>query len=161
KFAPLKRVQPSVPEELDDIVTRSLFADRDRRPTSVAEFADILAKLEERLISGDIPLAPEQAPAPAATGSRADRRANSRVLVKVPVAFVPFHENKRTSFQATILDFSPGGICLQSNESVAIRTLLEITVASNGELYLVEVRWAKPAADGSHILGCSFACLPE
>jgi serine/threonine protein kinase len=158
KFVPLSRINDAIPADLDDMISRSLQANRESRPETIDEVIATLAKVHAGFANGAIPFEPS---APKAAGTRADRRGEARASVKVPAAFVPFHQNKRVAFQATILDVSPGGICLQTNTPIPLQTLLEVTAAANGELYLVQVRWSKTVAPDAHILGCSFACPPE
>ena len=111
-------------------------------------------------------------PAPARSGSGCPRCALRELLlaaltglatvaVRVPAAFVEFHQNKRIPFAATILDISRGGMCLHANALIPNNTLLEITAADNGTSYIVQIRWAKPLASDSYILGGSFVSPPE
>jgi serine/threonine protein kinase len=157
KFVPLSRANPMIPAELDELISQSLQADRERRPAKIDEFMATLKKtVKERprdVIPYEAPVLPK--------GASADRRRAARASVRVPAAFVPFHQNKRHSFQATILDVGAGGICLQTTAPVDLDMLLEVTAAAKGELYLVQVRWSRAAADGSSILGCSFVCRPD
>jgi serine/threonine protein kinase len=156
QFVPLRLLLPNLPAELDDLVTRSIHADRAQRPATIDEF---IASLNKIVRANDF-----SAPAPAdlvSTVSGPERRTAARVSVSLPAAFVPFHQNKRISLQATIIDISVGGFCLKTNAPVPPKSIVEVTTAQTGATYVAQVRWVKALAANEIIVGCSFACPPS
>jgi serine/threonine protein kinase len=162
KFIPLRCLMPTAPAELNDLVSRSVRADRDKRPTSIDSFIASLAAIRERL--GRSGPTVDHARGPTVSdvkGTGPERRIAARIAVRVPAAFVQFYQNKRTSFTATILDISHGGMCLHANAAIPNNTLLEITAADTGTSYIVQIRWAKPMANDTFLLGASFVSPPQ
>jgi len=153
RFVPLARLAPGTPPELDELIGRSLQADRAHRPDNIHEFIQAL-----EAIAG---LVRERGGAEAArkdaglAGGR-ERRVDVRTAGTLPAAFVPFHQSKRGFWNATVLDFSSGGFRLQVPEPYAPGTVLEITPRGSTTGSLVQVRWAHTAADQTHTLGCAF-----
>jgi hypothetical protein len=62
----------------------------------------------------------------------------------------------RGRWEATILDVSPAGVCLQTARSVAVNSVLQVNLGRRGKPELVLVRWVKPGQGNTHIAGCSF-----
>jgi hypothetical protein len=95
------------------------------------------------------------------TLGEAERRREARVCVEMPAAYVPFHQNKRSAHQATIVDVSAGGLCLQMTTPAPMRSIVEVTATDTGATYIAQVRWVKPAAEHQYLVGCSFAYTLE
>jgi serine/threonine protein kinase len=162
QFVPLRTNLAWLPTELDDLVTQSLNANRTRRLATIEEFVACLTKIVN---SPDFNAATLTLPsAPTNLGSLTsgkERRAAARVSVALSATYVPFHQPKRSSFRATILDVSSGGLCLQTNTSIPLNSLVEVIVAEYGASYIALVRWVKTVAENDFIVGCSFACTPR
>jgi hypothetical protein len=89
-------------------------------------------------------------------GRGAERRTTVRFAVDLTATFVPFHQNMRGRWEATILDVSPGGICLRIPRPVAVQSVLQVDLVRGAAPELVLVRWVKPHRDDDHIAGCAF-----
>ncbi len=161
QFIPLNCLLPAAPKELVELISESMQSDRQRRPASVDAFIESLSRVRNRLLrSGPIADAPPEPPlADGKTGP--ERRTAARIAVKVPAAFVQFHQNKRVPFAATVVDVSSGGMCLQGNTLIPCTTILEITASDTGDSHLVQIRWAKTLAPDSFLYGCSFVHRPK
>ena len=85
-----------------------------------------------------------------------ERRTTVRFAVDLTATFVPFHQNMRGRWEATILDVSREGICLQTPRSVAVNSVLQVNLGKRATMELVLVRWVKPGKGETHIAGCSF-----
>ena len=149
---PLARSLPGVLPTLDELVTRCLSSQVENRPGSCADFlAGLRAAKGEGLLrlGADVAVLRESSP------PESERRAAVRIAVVLPAEFVPFHQAKRGAWQATILDVSSGGLCLQSAEPFPIGTVLEVTPGCRATSYLIQVRWIKALPGQNPILGCA------
>ena len=162
KCVPLRRIDASLPSALEELVARSLQADRERRPATMDEFIDCLTDVvtSQGIVAHNVsfPAVPNDLD-PRKSG--AERRTAVRISVTLPADFVPFQLNKRSSFRATIIDVSTGGLCLQTNMTTPMNTLIEITASETGITYISQVRWVKKIGENDFVLGCSFACRPD
>src|SRR5262245_62013505 len=105
QFVPLRQLLPAVPSALDEMVSRCLRPQRDQRPDSIEEFAAALREARAALE------APAQSSSSAGaekteedSADSADRRATVRIASTITAAFVPFHQMKRGSWNATIVN---------------------------------------------------------
>jgi tRNA A-37 threonylcarbamoyl transferase component Bud32 len=157
KFVPLQQLVPAAPAALDRLIARSLDASRANRPATADEFLKALMKVTAQVAAAATTAVPA---ARAAGGGGPERRTAPRVSVKTRAGFMPFHEVKRSPWNATIRDASTGGLCLQADTDCAVDTLLEVSVVGKPVSFLAQVRWVKPA--GAHyILGCAFVRPPD
>jgi serine/threonine protein kinase len=160
QLVPLHYVLPKIPAELDDLVTRSMQAEREERPASLDEFVAVLRNIKPSRIASPAPGAPKPGVARLATkiGAGKDRRGSARISVTLPVAYVPYHQHQRGTLKATVVDVSSGGLCLKTNAPLPVNTLLEVT-AAKGLSCLAQIRWVKTTPNQEYILGCSFTRL--
>jgi hypothetical protein len=154
EFVPLRLLLPSLDPAIDQLVSRCLEADPARRPSDCDEFIAAL----RNCVSGPV-RAPDHAgiefrQCQPATGK--ERRATVRFAVDLTATLVPFHQNMRGRWQASILDVSREGICLQTPRSVAVNSVLQVNIGKRATLELALVRWVKAGKGDTHIVGCSF-----
>ncbi len=153
QFVPLRLLVPALDPALDRLVSRCLEANPDRRPADCVEFLTALRGCD-----------PRPAAAPAGAGvpdfptaaAGAERRATVRFAIDLTTTFVPFHQNMRGQWQASVLDVSPAGVCLQTSRPVAVHSVLQVNLVPRGPSELVMVRWVKPGRGETHVAGCSF-----
>jgi len=62
----------------------------------------------------------------------------------------------RGHWQATILDVSVSGIRLQMTRSIAVNSVLQVTVDKRETSELALVRWVTPGEGQTYYVGCSF-----
>jgi serine/threonine protein kinase len=153
QFVPLKVLIPSLNPVIDHLVSRCLDPDPRRRPNDCNEFLEVIGSLfpgpatpssAETLVN-----APESEP-------KKDRRATIRYNVELAASFVPFHENSKRRWEASILDISPAGLRLQTNCPVTVDSVMQIVIGSSTVTELALVRWVQPAGDGMYNVGCAF-----
>jgi serine/threonine protein kinase len=152
QFVPLRHLVPGVPDALDELIAHALQPQRDLRPADVSEF---IAGLHEAQ-GPQLPSTPKSGPRKGKAAKEKERRAHVRAAAALPAAFVPFHEMKRGTWNATILNVSSGGLLLQASQPYPINTVLEVLPSGRGAAYLAQVRWTQTAIDQTHILGCAF-----
>jgi len=157
QFVPPRQLLPGIPAAIDDLVARCLHPQREQRPGGIEEFIAALQEAAEAAGTSPAPVVDTTAGEDEeASAGGADRRATVRVAAALPAAFVPFHQLKRGSWNATILNVSSGGIRLQSAQPYPVATVLEVFPGGRGTGCLVQVRWVKMIGEQSHILGCAF-----
>jgi len=155
QYVPLRLLLPSLDPVIDRLVVSCLNPEPRHRPGDCDEFLAVLSAWRTRQAAN-----PEREEAislprikPAA-GS--ERRVRLRFAVDLTATFVPFHQNMRGRWDATILDLSAAGIRLHTPRSVAVNSVLQITLGKGMASHLVLVRWVKPAKEQAQIAGCSF-----
>jgi serine/threonine protein kinase len=155
QYVPLRLLLPALDPAIDRLVVSCLNPEPTRRPGDCDEFLAVLR--EWRTHPGTLPARedtislPRIKPAPGV-----ERRVRLRFAVDLTATFVPFHQNMRGRWEATVLDVSAGGIRLQTPRSVAVNSVLQVTLGKGTTSHLVLVHWVKPAKDESQIAGCSF-----
>jgi len=155
QFVPLRLLLPSLDPAIDRLVNRCLDPKPSERPASCDEFLAVLRQCETRSATNSV----EEEVFHLANGKLAkgaERRASLRFEVGLTTTFVPFHQNMRGRWQATIIDVSSTGVRLQTTRPVAINSVLHITLNPQAVPELVLVRWVKGSEGGTLILGCSF-----
>jgi serine/threonine protein kinase len=154
RFVPLGRLAPQTPPELDELIRRSLQAERSRRPDNIQQFVESLSAIAKQIPQHKAD-AGSGKDGGVSSGGR-ERRVDVRTPGTLPAAFVPFHQSKRGLWNATVLDFSSGGFRLHVPEPYPPGTVLEVMPRGSTVGSLVQVRWAHTAADQTHTLGCAF-----
>jgi len=155
QYVPLRLLLPALDPAIDRLVVSCLNPEPRHRPGDCDEFLAVLSEWRSR--QGTVPAWQEAISLPrikAAAG--AERRARLRFAVNLTATFVPFYQHVRGRWDATILDLSAGGIRLQTPRSVAVNSVLQVTLGKGTASHLVLVRWVKPGKDESQIAGCSF-----
>lgn len=154
QFVPLRLLLPTLDPAIDRLVNRCLQSNSQQRPGNCDEIIDVLGRWDthrdEAASGSEIALPKDQ------SGRGAERRAMVRFAVDLTATFVPFHQNMRGRWEAAILDVSPAGVCLKTGRSVAVNSVLQVTLGRRAASELVLVRWVKPAGDEALIAGCSF-----
>jgi serine/threonine protein kinase len=155
QFVPLRLFMPNIHPELDDLVCRCLEVAPTLRPNDCDEVLAVLNRCAAH------PTVAAQSPKGADTASAdadgsPERRATVRFAVDLTAAFVPFHQNMRGRWQATILDVSTAGICMQTSRSVAVHSVLQVMLGKRATPELVLVRWVRAGEGDTQIAGCSF-----
>jgi serine/threonine protein kinase len=154
QFVPLRLLVPALDPAVDGLVNRCLEANPDKRPSDCDEFIAIL-RISAATPASALPSPPiEFSEGRPATG--AERRARVRFAVDLTATFVPFHQNMRGRWEATILDVSREGVCLQTSRSVAVNSVLQVNLGKRAMSELALVRWVKPGEGEKLIVGCSF-----
>jgi serine/threonine-protein kinase len=150
---PLRLLLPGLDPALDGLVSRCLEPNPARRPSRCDDFLAVLRQCARRPASANAKI-----PEPASTheAREPERRASVRFAVDLNTTFVPFHQKMRGRWQATILDISAGGVCLQMPRPVTVHSVLQLTLGRYVASELVFVRWAKPGPGGTQVVGGSF-----
>jgi hypothetical protein len=152
QFVPLRLLVPGLDPAVDQLVNRCLRRDLAERPRRCEEFQAVLQNYR----AGPTSAAPGDAGLEADCVKGVDRRASVRFAADLTATFVPFHQNMRGRWDATILDVSRHGVRMRTPRAVAVNSVLQLTVGQNGRPELALVRWVKPAQGDMQILGCSF-----
>jgi serine/threonine protein kinase len=154
QFVPLRLLLPTLDPAIDRLVNRCLHAQPSHRPSSCDEIIAVLAAWDTRrekvASAAEIVLSDDVRP------YAANRRAVVRFAVDLTATFVPFHQNMRGRWEATILDVSAKGVCLKTARSVAVNSVLQVMLDRHATPELALVRWVRPAEDESLIAGCAF-----
>lgn len=153
QYVPLRLVVASLDPAIDQLVNWCLQPNPSERPNSCDAVMAVLRTCAARPSAST---AEEIAFNEGKSARGADRRATVRFAVDLTASFVPFHQNMRGRWAATILDVSPGGICLQTPRAVAVNSVLQVNLVKGAAPELVMVRWVRPGPDDSHIAGCAF-----
>lgn len=151
QFVPLRLLMPDLDPSIDQLVNRCLHPDANLRPNNCAEVLNTLREFRpdaKSLTEHDIPHVQP--------GGGPERRTSVRFAVDLTATFVPFHQNMRGRWEATILDVSPMGVRLQAPREVAINSVLHLTLGQGARTELALVKWVKPGKGGTQIVGCSF-----
>jgi serine/threonine protein kinase/predicted RNA-binding Zn-ribbon protein involved in translation (DUF1610 family) len=156
QFVPPRQLRPEVPVVLDELIARSLHPQRDQRPSHVDEVIAALEAAMDLVATTPEPALEEVSLPPEESGDLTDRRATVRVASALAAAFVPFHELKRGTWNATILNVSLGGLRLQVTQPYPVKTVLEVLARGRSAAYLVQVRWVQTTPEQSYVLGCAF-----
>jgi serine/threonine protein kinase len=155
QFVPLRLLLPALDPDIDRLVNRCLEPDPADRPADCDELAAVLRDCAARPpASAARPRLHELPKVKPAAG--ADRRASVRFAVDLTANFVPFHQNMRGRWEASILDVSVTGIRLQTPRDVAVSSVLQVTLGKRPTSELVLVRWVKPGKGDTLVAGCSF-----
>jgi serine/threonine protein kinase len=152
QFVPLRLVLPSLDPALDELVNRCLHPDPKQRPGACDEFIDVLRNCKANFAATHHDIAISTAKP--RTGK--ERRATVRFAVDLTATFVPFHQNMRGRWQATVLDVSATGVRLQTNRPIAINSVLHVAFDKHTAPELVLVRWVEAGEGSTHFIGCSF-----
>ena len=155
QFVPLRLLLPSLDPTIDRFVNRCLNPAPDQRPSSCDEFIAVLRGSDTSPAS--VTACPGEADLPGVEPAGvAERRATVRFAVDLTATFVPFHQNTRGRWEATILDVTPIGVRLQSPRPVAVHSVLQVNLGRRATSELALVRWVKPGTGETQIAGCSF-----
>ncbi len=155
QFVPLRLVLPALDPAVDQLVSRCLDPDPRRRPSDCAEFLGILQSFR----AGTSPATARDSDCAVPSfepSSETDRRATLRFAVDLTATFVPFHQNLRGRWEATILDISTLGVRLQTLRPVPVNSVLHVTLGQRATSELALVRWVKPGEGPMQIVGCAF-----
>jgi serine/threonine-protein kinase len=154
QYVPLRLILPRLDPAIDAFVNRCLRSHPDERPARCEEFTDVLLDSLTR---------PQ--PAPDATNIQVstakprggiEQRATVRFAVDLTATFVPFHQNMRGRWQATILDVSMTGFRLQTERPIAVNSVLQVSLGKHTVPELALVRWVAAGEGATQIVGCSF-----
>jgi serine/threonine protein kinase len=152
QFVPLRMLVPGLDPAVDDLVSRCLNSDPAKRPSQCEEVHAVLRNYRAGRTF--------DTPCPAETEAfrlkGRDRRAGVRYAVDLSATFVPFHQNVRGRWNATILDVSPQGMRLRTPRAVDVNSVLQLALGQIGRTELAQVRWVKPSNDDTQIVGCCF-----
>lgn len=151
QFVPLRLLLPTLDPAIDQLVNRCLNPNPAKRPGDCAEFRAALQNFR-----ADATAAPEPDLIHVQPGGGPERRASVRFAVDLTATFVPFHQNMRGRWDATILDVSPIGVRLQTPRPIAINSVLHLTLGQSERTELAVVRWVKPGKGDTQIVGCAF-----
>jgi serine/threonine protein kinase len=158
QFVPLRLLLPALDPAIDLFVNRCLAASPDQRPSDCDEFIAALQSCAAAQASIPASRAMSEYPKFKPAGGP-ERRATVRFAVDLTASIVPFHQNMRGRWEATILDVSREGLCLQIPRDVAVNSVLQVNLGKRQTPELVLVRWVKPGNGGMHIAGCLFVRL--
>ncbi len=153
QYVPLRLVVPALDPAIDQLVNWCLQPNPSERPNSCDAVMAVLRTCAARTapaVAEEIRFRTEKA------GRGIERRATVRFAVDLTTTFVPFHQNMRGRWAASIIDVSPGGICLQTPRPVAVNSVLQVNLIQGAAPELVMVRWVQPGDGESHIAGCAF-----
>lgn len=157
QFVPLRLLVESIDPAVDQLVSRCLHPNPQERPKSCDEFLAVLRRYRSRPASNPDFEGPSVKPRTAA-----ERRASIRFEVDLTATFVPFHQKMRGRWDATILDVSQQGVCLQAPREIAVNSVLQLTLGTGTRTELAMVRWVRPAKGQTQIVGCAFVrALPR
>jgi tRNA A-37 threonylcarbamoyl transferase component Bud32 len=155
QFVPLRLLLPALDPAIDRLVNQCLQANPGERPGACDQLIAVLASWDTHRQAVESPAGEVALPRAKATNG-AERRAMVRFAVDLTATFVPFHQNMRGRWQAAVLDVSPAGVCLRTTRSLAVNSVLQVSLARRASSELVLVRWVKPTDDQAFIAGCSF-----
>lgn len=151
QFVPLRLLMSNLDPAIDRLVNRCLHPDASMRPNHCGEVLTVLREFRpdaKSLTEGDVPHVQP--------GGGPERRTSVRFAVDLTATFVPFHQNMRGRWDATILDVSPMGVRLQTPREVAINSVVHLTLGQGARTELALVKWVKPGKNNTQIVGCSF-----
>lgn len=158
QYVPLRLLLPTLDPAIDQLVNRCLSPTRTERPDNCDEFIKVLRESRPCPASNSIEEEMFRS-ARGTTGTNVkgrERRASVRFAVDLTATFVPFHQNMRGRWQATVLDISSTGIRLQTSRPVAVNSVLQITLGRSAPSELVLVRWVKAGENDALIVGAAF-----
>src|SRR5262249_7481681 len=143
QFTPLVRVLPSVSPGLDKLVERSLQADPDARPPSCADFLTVLQRPHElpRSPSKSLPPATLPPPPPGVIERRASVRSATNLNSRCSMV-----AREEETWDATVLDLSANGLCLQVPRRFEPKTMLHVAIYLPDDDVLtvvVQTRWVR------------------
>ena len=155
QFVPLRLLLPALDAAIDQLINRCLDPDPRRRPSDCDEFLDVLGSYFSDLegatsMTCDTPASNNQ------IDPQQERRASLRYAVDMSATFVPFHENTRGRWEATMLDISSLGVRLQTSCPVAVNSVVHVAIDNTAVSELALVRWVKPGEGQSSTVGCAF-----
>jgi serine/threonine protein kinase len=155
QFVPLRFLLPALDPTIDRLVNRCLDPHPDQRPGDCDEFLAVLRTWDTSQPVDTKRAAEMEAPR-IKFAPRMERRATLRFAIDLTANLVPFHQYMRGQWQATILDVSASGIRLRIARSIAVNSVLQVTVGKRATPELALVRWVKPSEGDTHVVGCSF-----
>jgi serine/threonine protein kinase len=155
QFVPLRLLLPSLDPSLDRLVNRCLDPDPAQRPNDCNEFMAVLRNCNTQPVV-DTDNAAEMNIPKGKVARGAERRASVRFAIDLTANLVPFHQHLRGQWQATILDVSASGIRLKTSRSVAVNSVLQVTLGKRSTSELALVRWVTPGEGQNYLVGCSF-----
>jgi serine/threonine protein kinase len=155
QYVPLGLLLPSLDPAIDRLIDRCLAPKPAERPDSCEEFLAVLRDSSPRPVA-DPDEEMFKSDGPASTKDGAERRASVRFAVDLTATFVPFHQNMRGRWQATITDVSATGVRLLTSRPIAVNSVLQITLGDGTATELAMVRWVKAGEGDTLILGCAF-----
>jgi len=155
QFVPLRLLLPVIDPAIDRLVNRCLDSRPSQRPSDCDEFLAVLRTCDTRpaIETGS---AGEMDVRKGKLAPGAERRAASRFAIDLNATVVPFHQHMRGYWQATILDVSVSGIRLQTTRSIAVNSVLQVTLGKRATPELALVRWVRPGEGQTYLAGCSF-----
>jgi serine/threonine protein kinase len=150
QFTPLSKIVPTVNPAIDRLVGWAMQADPKLRPASCQEMvAELQGKMAE--------------PSRAAMASVPQRIPERRRCVRYAVHLNSNCLELAAGAQwcdATVIDASIHGLCLQLGRRLEPKTILEVRLAMEGfdagTGLAVQTHWFKQDTDGSWLVGCSF-----
>jgi serine/threonine-protein kinase len=153
QFTPLSRVLPGAGAALDRLISRALNSDPKLRPADAGEFLPVLRQPSAATV------APPPPPA-AAAPTGAERRLSVRFATRLPSTCAPVARAAQ-SWEATVMDLSLTGLCLQTPRRFEPRTTLQLTLAAHPEdsvtTLLAQTRWVRQVGDATWLVGCAFS----
>lgn len=155
QYVPLRLLLPSLDPAIDRLVNRCLDVHPKQRPGDCDEILAALRAWDTRP-AVDTESAAELDFPKVKLASGAERRASVRFAIDLTANLVPFHQQMRGQWQATILDVSATGVRLRMNRSTAVNSVLQVTVGKRATSELALVRWVKPSEDQTYLVGCWF-----
>jgi serine/threonine protein kinase len=155
QFVPLRLLTPSLDPAIDRLVNRCLNPRPNQRPSDCDEFLTVLRNCDTNP-AADAGNA-EEIVFPNSKGAiGVERRASLRFACDLTANLVPFHQRMRGQWQASILDVSDSGVRLQMTRSVAVNSVLQVTLGTRVHSELALVRWVTPGEGETYLVGCSF-----
>ena len=155
QFVPLRLLLPSLDPAIDQLINRCLDPRPNQRPTDCDEFLAVLRTCDTRPAVGTGSATQSDIPK-GRIAAGAERRATLRFAIDLTANLVPFHQQMRGHWPATILDVSVTGIRLQTTRSIAVNSVLQVTIGKRKTTELALVRWVTPGKDQTYLVGCSF-----
>jgi serine/threonine protein kinase len=147
EFAPPRKLMPALRASVERAVCRALEPSPDRRPTSCAEFSELLSA------------ALAEAPPPPAVLPVDERRNAPRFASALEANCRPLRDSKE-QWRAEVQDISLTGIRLELSRRFEPGTALTLEVGDadrdTASLLLVKVRWVRQGAGSKWGVGCSF-----
>ena len=162
QFTPLSRVLPSVSPALDKLVERSLNADPDVRPASCAEVLAVLQRAAEdrATLPGKVPPPGRRPPPlPSPPSSVLERRASVRYATNLN-SKCSMVAREEEVWEATVLDLSANGLCLQVPRRFEPKTTLQVTIIlapDDAHSVYVQTRWVRQFEQEMWLVGCVFS----
>jgi serine/threonine protein kinase len=155
QYVPLRLLLPSLDPAIDRLVDRCLAPKPDERPESCDVFLGVLHNNKPHPAPNSIDEEMFKS-TNGRTVNGCERRTSVRFAVDLTATFVPFHQNMRGRWQATITDISSTGVRLLTSRPIAVNSVLQVTLGDGPSQELVLVRWVRAGEGDTLILGCAF-----